>query len=223
MDSEIPSKQEINNQVEDLDLTINLPSEESQQSKATKSRVHEIRSLLRERLELAKKREYLTYGKTCGDYPPWFTVKNYCHLNLDDKDDDNKFKDFWKELATATKEQLADKVVSFLNKRIKEKEAEANQIRSETVKKIGFATKESAKLRKNLDEEILEINEENGRELEVFRSELSKRDQMPKHNERSNIGSAREYRNNTYPQRSRSRGFRRNYTNANQRKRYSPY
>lgn len=146
--------QEALSKIDDLDLTIRLPDINPTQNKTTENGLCEITQVLRDRLEFSKKRESLIHGNRTGRYPSWYGVNTKCFLNLPNKQEDEKFRGFWKELTDAIKKQASQKVIDFLSNQIKEKENEANRIRTETIKKIGFATQESSSIRKQLDKEF---------------------------------------------------------------------
>ena len=169
----IPPNQEANNRIEDLDLTLDLPEDNTFTNQALEG-VNQIRQILQYRLSLAKKRESLLHGQKNGQYPIWFSLKLNCSLNLEDVGEEDTFNNYWKELSTSTRMQLAKKIIEHLTKRIKEREAEANKVRAETIKKIGFATVESDKLRQQLDKDILSINNNSAKELDEFRQHISK-------------------------------------------------
>uniref|UniRef100_K1QDE8 Uncharacterized protein n=1 Tax=Magallana gigas TaxID=29159 RepID=K1QDE8_MAGGI len=144
-------------------------------NKTTENGLCEITQVLRDRLELSKKRESLIHGNRTGRYPFWYGVKTKCFLNLPNEQEDEKFRGFWKELTNAIQKQASQKVIDLLSNHNKEKENEANKIRTETIKKIGFATQESSSIRNQLDKDMLQLHEENTKELEEFRRHLVKR------------------------------------------------
>lgn len=132
--------QEALSKIDYLDLTIRLPDIISTQNKTTENGLCEITQVLKDRHELSKKRESLIHGNRTGSYPSWYGVNTKCFLNLPNEQEDEKFRGFWKELTNAIQKQASQKVINLLSNQNKEKENEANKIRTETIKKIGFAT-----------------------------------------------------------------------------------
>ena len=213
----LQSNQEANLQIGDLDLSLTLPDHPST-NKDTADGLKNVKKILSDRLQLAKKRESIIHGQKTGKYPSWYFVRPKCFLNLENKDDEEKFKGYWLELSTATENQVSQKVIEYLAKEIKEKEADANRIRADTIRQIGFTTKESAELRKNFDSDIMKINEENTSELENYRLNLNKREETKSASEDKG-GKQPEFRNY---------GYRRPHYNENKLKqrgmgRFKPY
>lgn len=157
--------QEALSKIDYLDLTIRLPDIISTQNKTTENGLCEITQVLNDRHELSKKRESLIHGNRTGSYPSWYGVNTKCFLNLPNEQEDEKFRGFWKELTNAIQKQASQKVINLLSNQNKEKENEANKIRTETIKKIGFATQESSSIRKQLDKDVLQLHDENTKEL----------------------------------------------------------
>lgn len=173
VDFEIPSNQEALSKIDALDLTIRLSDINPTQYKTTENGLCIIAQVLRDRLEFSKKRESLIHGNRTGRYPSWNGVNTKCFLNLPNKQEDEKFRGFWKELTNAIQKQASQKVIDFLGNQIKEKENEANRIKTKTIRKIGFATQESFSIRTQLDKDVLQLHEENTKELEEFRKHLN--------------------------------------------------
>lgn len=217
-DDSIPSNQEALTKITDLDLSIKLPESNHCFDETAASGISDIVKIMKERQLLSKKRESLVYGQKTGIYPVWFSVKPKCHMNLESEEDDDKFKSAWACIAKGVSRDAAQKVVDYLNTEIKGKESEINQVRASTIRKIGFSTENSALARKNLDKEIIKLNEENTTELNNFRIQLSSTQCLP-----ATISKApKEYtrpRTWNHPQQKREnrgyRGFRRNQ--------YKPY
>lgn len=68
-DFDIPYNQEALSKIDDLDLIIRLPVIYPTQNKTMENGLCEITKLLRDRLELSKKRESLIHGNRTRRYP----------------------------------------------------------------------------------------------------------------------------------------------------------
>ena len=133
-----------NNQITDLDLTISLSDGICTTCTCTENNdyangIKLISETMNERLDMLKTRESLVHGFNTGTYADWFRARPRCFLSLDNSDDAEKFKRYSLKLSES----------------IVKKEANANKIRADTIRLIGFATEESAAMRKKLDDEIL--------------------------------------------------------------------
>ena len=100
-------------------------------------------------------------------------------MNFENEEDQEKFKSAWTHIGKGITREASQKVVDYLTTEIKEKESEINRVRASTIRKIGFSTEDSASARRNLDREIMKLNEENTQDLDNFRSQLTSTQCLP--------------------------------------------
>lgn len=207
MDYEIPSNQEAMTKFVDLDLTINL-GETSYVKHNLTEELNEIREILDKRLVLLKRKESLTYGARTGKFPPWFSAKFHCSLNLPNEEN-ARFEDFWKILSEKSTKETVDSVLEFLDTQVRDKETEVNRVRTEALRKLKTSSGDFETEQKHLDDRILKINEQQTKEIHQFRSKLdalleSAVSQNPRR-ERRETEHRRPFPRRHYPQRGHPR------------------
>ena len=99
-----------------LDLTSDLPNETKQNENDTRpfeetidNSMDEIKKLMKERNELSKSKESITYGITTGKFPTWLKVNTYSLFHVSNVEDTAKFNELWSSVAKeGTKQHYAE-------------------------------------------------------------------------------------------------------------------
>lgn len=115
-----------------------------------------IKPILEQRLVLAKRKESLRYGIQTGKFPLWFHTRIVCTLNLVG-DDNEKFEKFWQDTVNQQTKEVAQKVLVYIEGKIKCKEMESNSVRTQTLQEIRKHSINFEQEKRQFDEQITKL------------------------------------------------------------------
>lgn len=172
LDDDIQGNQEAASKIPDLDISINLPEDTSVNSHWNPPQeLNEIQEALEKRLILSKRKESVNHGLRTGRYPPWFSARFTCTLNLG-KEDNEKFEVLFKQIAENKTRETAQAVINFIDDEIREKEEVIHNLRVSALKRIRNTSFNFNREQKNFDEVILNTNTKHLKDLQEFRDRL---------------------------------------------------
>lgn len=157
---------------EDLDLTDLTENAGKPPIDIAFETVKSVESLMKERLHMAKAREWLAYGRTSSNLPPFCHINLRCNPDLGNTDNNDIFKELMGNTISETRNLFLDKTIETLDILLKEKKEVITSVRQEAIAKIGQSSKSAGNARKTMYKKLGELKDENDSELAEFKADI---------------------------------------------------
>ena len=175
-ESQLPSNQEAlfedDSDFNDLDLTeCNTPNQIPPIDIAFQA-IKDIEILMEQRLNIAKAREGMVYGRSSKHLPPYCHVNLKCKPDLGGTEENQRFTNMIDSLIEETQNNFMTKCIDMLDTMIDEKKDKITHIRREAKDKIGTTTKAGGSARSMLYKKLGELKDDNDKKLAEFKTQI---------------------------------------------------